>query len=167
MDFDALDEVVAPAPKPSKTEPSEGSDGFDLKSTAPITKTDESRRKRRDLTEKLVVEDKAEEEEQILPQGTDEQFPDAEGVSKVDTSLIAVNNEHGRCATVSYEKVSVQFMQRRLRKKNRNKQVGEKPKSRRKGNKKILKVSSYTQSSSSEGTVKFLYSASVGRSGGG
>ena len=79
MDFDALDEVVAPAPKPSKTEPSEGSDGFDLKSTAPITKTDESRRKRRDLTEKLVDESE-EEEDDLLPQGTDEQFPDAEGV---------------------------------------------------------------------------------------
>ena len=78
MDFDALDEVVAPAPKPSKTEPSEGSDGFDLKSTAPITKTDESRRKRRDLTEKLV--DESEVEDPILPQGTEEQFPDAEGV---------------------------------------------------------------------------------------
>ena len=78
--------MLAPEPKPSKTEPSEGSDGFDLKSSAaaaPITKTDESRRRRRDLTEKLIEEnvDATSEEEGVLEQGTEEQFPDAEGVS--------------------------------------------------------------------------------------
>ena len=77
--------MLAPEPKPSKTEPSEGSDGFDLKSSAaaPITKTDESRRRRRDLTEKLIEEnvDAISEEEGVLEQGTEEQFPDAEGVS--------------------------------------------------------------------------------------
>ena len=87
LDFDtlrgprgALDEVRAPEPKPSKTEPSEGSDGFDL-TAAPITKTDESRRRRRDLTEKLIEEniEKA-GEDGVLEQGTEE-FPDAEGVS--------------------------------------------------------------------------------------
>ena len=87
LDFDtlrgprgALDEVLAPEPKPSKTEPSEGSDGFDL-TAAPITKTDESRRRRRDLTEKLIEEniEKA-GEDGVQEQGTEE-FPDAEGVS--------------------------------------------------------------------------------------
>ena len=88
MNFDPLDEVLAPEPKPSKTAPSEGSDGFELKSSpsaaaAPITKTDESRRRRRDLTEKLIEENiKSAEEDGTLEQGTEEQqFPDAEGVS--------------------------------------------------------------------------------------
>ena len=91
MNFDALDEVLAPEPKPSKTAPSEGSDGFELKSApaaaaaadVPITKTDESRRRRRDLTEKLIEENiKSAEEDGTLEQGTEEQqFPDAEGVS--------------------------------------------------------------------------------------
>ena len=94
LDFDtlrgprgALDEVRAPEPKPSKTEPSEGSDGFDLTAT-PITKTDESRRRRRDLTEKLIEEniEKA-GEDGVLEQGTEEKFADAEGVSTFKQKL--------------------------------------------------------------------------------
>ena len=81
--------MLAPEPKPSKTEPSEGSDGFELKSSpsaaaAPITKTDESRRRRRDLTEKLIEENvKDAEEDGTLEQGTEVQFADAEGVSLI------------------------------------------------------------------------------------
>ena len=78
--------MLAPEPKPSKTAPSEGSDTIDLASAAaasPITKTDESRRRRRDLTEKLIEENvESAGEDGTLEQGTEEgQFPDAEGVS--------------------------------------------------------------------------------------
>ena len=77
--------MLAPEPKPSKTAPSEGSDTIDLAATAaaPITKTDESRRRRRDLTEKLIEENvESAGEDGTLEQGTEEaQFPDAEGVS--------------------------------------------------------------------------------------
>ena len=87
LDFDALDEVLAPEPKPSKTAPSEGSDTIDLATAAasPITKTDESRRRRRDLTEKLIEENvESAGEDGTLEQGTEEgQFPDAEGVSTI------------------------------------------------------------------------------------
>ena len=82
LDFDALDEVLAPEPKPSKTAPSEGSDTIDLAAAAPITKTDESRRRRRDLTETLIEENvESAGEDGTLEQGTEGQFPDAEGVS--------------------------------------------------------------------------------------
>ena len=78
--------MLAPEPKPSKTAPSEGSDTIDLAKAAapaPITKTDESRRRRRDLTEKLIEENvESAGEDGTLEQGTEEaQFPDAEGVS--------------------------------------------------------------------------------------
>ena len=78
--------MLAPEPKPSKTAPSEGSDTIDLAASAagaPITKTDESRRRRRDLTEKLIEENvESAGEDGTLEQGTEEgQFPDAEGVS--------------------------------------------------------------------------------------
>ena len=79
--------MLAPEPKPSKTAPSEGSDTIDLASAAaaaaPITKTDQSRRRRRDLTEKLIEENvESAGEDGTLEQGTEEaQFPDAEGVS--------------------------------------------------------------------------------------
>ena len=80
--------MLAPEPKPSKTAPSEGSDTIDLASAAaaaPITKTDESRRRRRDLTEKLIEENvESAGEDGTLEQGTEEgQFPDAEGVSPI------------------------------------------------------------------------------------
>ena len=68
--------------------------------TNPITKTNESTRRRRDLTEQLEEEEASEEvadqgeEEKILgraakqgsiesEEATDEQFPDAEGVSSL------------------------------------------------------------------------------------
>ena len=78
--------MLAPEPKPSKTAPSEGSDTIDLAAAnAPITKTDESRRRRRDLTEKLIEENvESAGEDGTLEQGTEEgQFPDAEGVSLI------------------------------------------------------------------------------------
>ena len=75
--------MLAPEPKPSKTAPSEGSDTIDLAAAAPITKTDESRRRRRDLTEKLIEENvESAGEDGTLEQGTEDQFPDAEGVSR-------------------------------------------------------------------------------------
>jgi hypothetical protein len=85
LDFDAiaLDDVKAVDPPASKTEPSEGSDGFDLSKSASPAVIAKDRRRRRDLSEKLVEETESVAEKKIdavQEQGTEE-FPDAQGVS--------------------------------------------------------------------------------------